>query len=335
MKKTLTILVAALMATTATLAQQHAPMAFAGASKMKVMTTEIDNPSDTILFSMKSMTAGDITLPAMKGMSTIPSFTIENITFQMGADHVVTFPDQTFTATADADGTPKTVTGESISGTYSMADNSLTITAVFKYGTMPLSMTYSIKGYYVKTVTNSIKVVVGGQFTYGNESVTYKVRKYTDGDTQKLDVEVPTYSLAATVMGDLTLGSYTIKGLTYDSGKEAYFRDYAGDGLSFHFKAEMNGTATMDGDYQFNPEKENTILVKYNGNNVESIINTFQMGAMPFGIVSTLGSKTTGISNLTTGNRTTDNRTYDLSGRQSAPGTKGIIITDGRLMLNR
>lgn len=85
-------------------------------------------------------------------------------------------------------------------------------------------------------------------------------------------------------MGDLTLGSYVVKGLIYDETRGGFYRDYKGDGLSFHFTAMQGGTKTMDGEYAFNSERDNNILVKYNGSNVESIVNTFQMGAMPFGI---------------------------------------------------
>ena len=56
----------------------------------------IDNPSDTILFAMNGMESGNITLPAMKGMQTIPSFTISGAKFTLGENHVVTFADQTF-----------------------------------------------------------------------------------------------------------------------------------------------------------------------------------------------------------------------------------------------
>ena len=38
----------------------------------------------------------------------------------------------------------------------------------------------------------------------------------------------------------------------------------------------------MDGEYTFNSEKDNNILVKYDGNRVTDIVNTFQMGSMPF-----------------------------------------------------
>lgn len=109
------------------------------------------------------------------------------------------------------------------------------------YGAMPFAMTYDIKGYYVKSVTNAITVTVGGAFNYTNPNVTYKVRKYMEEDVQKVDVEIPTYTLDNTVMGNLTLGTYTLKGLTYDQEKGGFYRDYKNDGLTFHFTAENGG----------------------------------------------------------------------------------------------
>lgn len=165
MKRIFTLLFAVLTATTI-MAQMHGPMKFVGASNMSVSTMSIDNPSDTILFAMNGMESGDITLPEMKGMKTIPSFTISGATFTLGENHVVTFADQTFSTKVTVNGAEKNITGTSLSGTYNMADNSLSLTVVFQYGSMPMPMTYSVKGYYVKAVSNPITVTVGGQFTY-------------------------------------------------------------------------------------------------------------------------------------------------------------------------
>lgn len=148
----------------------HGALTFAGASSVNVSTMNIENASDTVKFEMASMSTGNITLPAMEGMATIPSFTIKNVAFTMGENHVITMADQAFTSKVTVNGVEKNVTGSSISGTYNMADNSLTLKAVFKYGAMPLATTYNIKSYYVKAVTSAINVNVGGMFPYANES---------------------------------------------------------------------------------------------------------------------------------------------------------------------
>ena len=334
MKRILTLVCAVLTATGIT-AQMHNTMKFAGASTMSVMTTNIDNPSDTVAFAMNGMTSGDITLPEMKGMSTIPSFTIKNATFAMGDNHVVSFPEQTFSTTVNVGGAEKQVSGTSLSGEYNMADNSLTLKVVFKYGAMPMALTYNVKAYYVKPVSNSISVVVGGQYTYTNDNVTYNVRKYVEDNVEKLDVEVPEYALANTVMGNLTLGSYVIKGLTYDEERGAFYRDYKDDGLSFHFTAESNGTKTMDGEYTFNSTKDNNISVAYNGNQVSAIVNTFQMGAMPFPIVSTFNGAASGISGVKAEKTVGNGLMYNLNGQRVGSNAKGIVIINGKKYLKK
>lgn len=338
MKRIFTLLFAVLTATTI-MAQMHGPMKFVGASKMSVSTMNIDNPSDTILFAMNGMESGNITLPAMKGMQTIPSFTISGAKFTLGENHVVTFADQTFSTKVKVDGDEKNITGSSLSGTYNMADNSLSLTVVFQYGKMPMSMTYSVKGYYVKAVSNPITVTVGGQFTYNNDNVTYELRRYKDGETDKLDVTVPSYTLANTIMGNLTLGSYTVKGLVYDEAQGGYYRDYKNDGLKFHFTAVQGGKTTMDKDYDFATDKDNNILVKYEGNNVSSIVNTFQVGTMPFGIVSVFSGATTSINDITTTPshdfNTTSSQQYNLAGQRVDNNYKGIVIVNGKKYLRK
>lgn len=330
MKKFFTLVFATMLAGNM-MAQMHGALTFAGASTMSVLTQNTENASDTVKFEMASMSAGNITLPAMKGMATIPSFTIKNVAFTMGGNHVITMADQAFTSKVTVDGVEKNITGSSISGTYNMADNSLSLKAVFQYGAMPFAMTYNIKSYYVKAVTSAITVNVGGMFPYANESVTYNVRKYMDGDVQKVDVEVPTYTLDNTVMGNLTLGTYTVKGLTYDEEKGGFYRDYKNDGLSFHFIAEKDGNKTMDGDFEFNTAKDNNILVKYNGSKITDIVNTFQMGAMPFGIVSSFNSEATGISSVKNDvQKKNDGKMYNLNGQVVSESYKGVVIVNGK-----
>lgn len=330
MKKFFTLVFATMLAGNM-MAQMHGALTFAGASTMNVLNQDTENASDTVKFEMASMSAGNITLPAMKGMKTIPSFTIKNVAFTMGGNHVITMADQAFTSKVTVDGVEMNITGSSISGTYNMADNSLTLKAVFQYGAMPFPMTYNIKSYYVKAVTSAITVNVGGMFPYANEGVTYNVRKYMDGDVQKVDVEIPTYTLDNTLMGNLTLGTYTVKGLTYDEEKGGFYRDYKNDGLSLHFTAEQNGNKTMDGDYEFNAQKDNNILVKYNGSKITDIVNTFQMGAMPFGIVSSFNSAATGISSVKNDvQKKNDGKMYNLNGQVVSESYKGVVIVNGK-----
>ena len=334
MKKFFTLVFVTMMASSM-MAQMHGAMNFVGESHMKVASLDLSNASDTVKFELASMTSGNITIPEMKGMQTIPSFTIKDVKFAMGTDHVVTISDQTFATTLTVNGVEKTVTGKSLSGSYNMADNSLSLTVVFTYGSMPKAMTYTVNSYYVKPVSNAITVSVGGIYEYENKSVTYQVRKYLDGDVEKVDVEIPTYGLEGTLMGNLTLGTYTVKGLTYDEEKGGFYRDYKSDGLSFHFKAESNGVASMDNDYLFNANKENNILVVYNGNSITDIVNNFQMGAMPFPIKSSFKSTVTGISTIKNEPLTSNGKVYNLSGQEVDEDYKGIVIKDGKKYLKK
>ena len=288
---------------------------------------------------MVNAASGNITLPNITNDNlVISSFTIANVAFTMGANHVVTMADQTFATKVTVGGEEKNITGSSLKGTYNMADNSLTLNLTFKYGAMPFDMTYSIKAYYIKPVASAITVNVGGAFNYANENVSYSVRKYIDNNVQKVDVEIPTYTLDNTVMGNLTLGTYTVKGLTYDEEKGGFYRDYKNDGLKFHFTAETGGKKTMDGDYSFNPEKNNNILVKYNGNKVEDIVNTFQMGAMPFAIVTKFDTNSSGITSVTNdekSNKINDGKIYNIYGQVVGEDYKGIVIINGKKYLKR
>ena len=134
---------------------------------------------------------------------------------------------------------------------------------------------------YVGSFSGRMSVVVGGMFTYETD-ITLNI---TEGENSTLDVAIPQYQLENTVMGNLTLGEYTIKGLAYDEAKGAFYRLYGADGLSEYFKAESDGTVTMDKVYDFKESSEITITKTATGVN---IVNSFQLGAMPFPIVATL-----------------------------------------------
>ena len=137
------------------------------------------------------------------------------------------------------------------------------------------------------------------------------------------------------MLGNLGLGKYVVKGLVYDESKGGFYRDYANDGLTFHFTAEKEGTKTMDADYTFNSEKPNNILVKYNGSTVEQIVNTFQIGAMPFGIVSTFGNSATGINGVYVANKHNDGKMYNIAGQRVGNDYKGIVIVNGKKYIKK
>lgn len=117
-------------------------------------------------------------------------------------------------------------------------------------------------------------LTVGGMYTYSTE-VTYTITAEADGT---LSVSIPEYSLTNTMMGDLTLGSLTIKGLAYDEAKGGFYRLYANDGLKQHFKAVNGGNTTMDKDYDLGGSSN--ILITLSDKGIE-VDNPFKLGAMP------------------------------------------------------
>lgn len=185
-----------------------------------------------------------------------------------------------------------------------------------------------------------LTVTVGGQMSYENASVTYQVRKYKEGDVEKVDVEIPSYTLENTVMGNLTLGTYTVKGLTYDATKGGFYRNYVDDGLQFHFTAESNGNKTMDDDYAFTAGAANNmlndILVKYDSKGVAGILNNFHMGVMPFQITSSFGDTTaTGIAAVKNNIQKMDGKMYNLQGQQVGDDYKGVVIVNGKKFVKK
>lgn len=140
----------------------------------------------------------------------------------------------------------------------------------------------SVAGSYNGTVS----VTVGGMWTYSADNDAVNVTVNADGT---IDVTLSEYHLTGTMMGDLTLGALTVKNISYDETKKAYYRNYSNDGLSRHFTAVSDGQTTMDNNYPLGETSE--ITLKFDGNKVE-LKNDFKLGAMPFALSSSYtGSK--------------------------------------------
>lgn len=133
-----------------------------------------------------------------------------------------------------------------------------------------------IAGAYTGTNT----VVVGGQFTYTTD-LTATISANADGT---VNFTWPQYNLTGTVMGDLTLGTVTIPNIPYDEAKGGFYLDYSDLGLTQHFTAMQNGTATMDKDYVLGTTS--TILIEKSDTGIK-VTNPFKLGAMPLPISAT------------------------------------------------
>lgn len=124
-------------------------------------------------------------------------------------------------------------------------------------------------------------VVVGGTFSYDSGTTDYDITEEADGT---LTVKVPSFVLTGTVMGDLTLGEYTLSGLKLNEATGAYELTYGGNGQTVHFKAEQNGTTTMENDYEFKEGCKATVEQTETGITLK---NDFQIGNMPFPLALT------------------------------------------------
>lgn len=78
-------------------------------------------------------------------------------------------------------------------------------------------------------------------------------------------------------MGDMAVGSYTVKNIAYNESKSAFYRDYTDDNIIFHFK-----TSSIDKDYVVKGDIE----VKKT-DNVLTINNNFRPGSMPMSVNTT------------------------------------------------
>lgn len=130
----------------------------------------------------------------------------------------------------------------------------------------------SVSEEYAGTYNGTISLNVADQYTYEADIACV----ITAGDNETITVTLPEYSLAGTMMGDLTLGSVTISGLVYDEAKGGFYRSYGGEGVT----QTMNGKA-----YPLNDPSSILVIKDKNGN--LTIENPFTLGKMPLPLAAT------------------------------------------------
>ena len=134
---------------------------------------------------------------------------------------------------------------------------------------------------YVGEYSGNLTLNIAGQYDYDTD-----IRiKISDEENGTLSIAFPEYELSNTLMGDITMGNLTLKPLTYDSSKGGLYLNYGDAGITQYFKAERNGTVTMDGDYTLNAPSD--ILVTQDESGEITIVNSFRIGAMPMPITAT------------------------------------------------
>lgn len=135
------------------------------------------------------------------------------------------------------------------------------------------------------TGTTSLKIsLVPGSFT--SATVEYKVTANEDGSINVTASEEK-YT-GVTMVGNLTLGTYTVKNLAYDKATNSFSRDYSEDGIKVHFKA-TGGMMERDEDYAFGKTSKMTVTLAEDG--TLTITNNYQIGRMPSPISATYTGK--------------------------------------------
>ena len=139
----------------------------------------------------------------------------------------------------------------------------------------------SLTDEYVGEFSGKLTLNIAGQYDYDTEIRIL----ISEGENDTLSIAFPEYELSNTLMGDITMGRLTIENLSYDPSKGGFFLDYGAAGISQYFKAERNGTVTMDNEYQLNAPSD--ILVTKGEDGKIKVVNSFRIGAMPMPITAT------------------------------------------------
>ena len=136
------------------------------------------------------------------------------------------------------------------------------------------------------TFTGTNNVNVGDTYDYSAENVVQTVTLNPDGT---VNLTVSQYQLMGTVMGDLTLGQYTINNIPFNQQKNGYYKEYANGSLKIHFKAVKDGETTYDSDFLFTNKEDSptSVLIKPSGTGL-TVENKFWLGNMPFPITAVM-----------------------------------------------
>ena len=141
-----------------------------------------------------------------------------------------------------------------------------------------------VAGNYIGTTA----LKVGDSFgPFTSATVGYKITANEDG-TINVTASEENYT-GVTMMGNLTLGTYTVKNLAYDKGSNSFVRDYSNDGIKVHFKAV--GGMPIDKEYPFKATSKMVVTVDDSG--TLTIKNDYSLAGMPMPISATYTGKKT------------------------------------------
>ena len=135
------------------------------------------------------------------------------------------------------------------------------------------------------TGTTSLKV--GGVFgPFTSATVEYKVTANEDGSINVTASEEKYTGVP--MVGNLTIGTYTVKNLAYDKATNSFSRDYSSDDLKVYLKSE-GGIMSLNNNYAF--ESPSKIIVKLDENGTLTITNRYKLKRMPMSISATYTGK--------------------------------------------
>ena len=135
------------------------------------------------------------------------------------------------------------------------------------------------------TGTTSLEVV-GMPGSYTSPTVEYKVTANEDGSINVTASEEKYTGVP--MVGNLTIGTYTVKNLAYDKATNSFSRDYSSDDLKVYLKSE-GGIMSLNNNYAF--ESPSKIIVKLDENGTLTITNRYKLKRMPMSISATYTGK--------------------------------------------
>ena len=139
-----------------------------------------------------------------------------------------------------------------------------------------------VAGNYSGTTSLKVGPAMG---PFVSATVGYTITANNDG-TINVTASEENYT-GVTMMGNLTLGTYTVKNLAYDKESNSFVRDYSNDGLKVHFKAV--GGMPIDNEYSFKATSKMVVTVDESG--TLTIKNNYSLTRMPFPISATYTGK--------------------------------------------
>ena len=134
--------------------------------------------------------------------------------------------------------------------------------------------------------SGTTSLMVGPTFgPYEATNLSYKITANEDGT---INVITPKETFAEiTMVGNLTIDSYTVKNLSYDKGTNSFVRDYSKDGIKVHLKSD--GMMKLNREYTF--QDTSKMIVKLGENGVLTITNSYSLTGMPMSISETYTGK--------------------------------------------